>query len=362
MRNFENIPLNEITRPKQWPTLSRRELTDDGFPVYGANGRIGFANAYTHKDPTIIIGCRGSCGTLHITEPHSYVTGNAMALDALDTNRVDQRYLFYFLRYRGFSDVVSGSSQPQITGKGLARIFVPLPGLQEQRRISEMLGRADALQEKCRNNLSEVDRLLRSTFLSRFGHPLDTSNPAPRMQLSELARIDTGKTPPTSDPENYKDEVPFITPGDLGSIISQTKRHVSEKGALKTKTVEAGATMVCCIGATIGKIGLATKRSAFNQQINAVTWGRRVDPIFGFVALNFFSERIAQLGSSTTLPILNKSGFSRIDFPVPDYGDQVGFAAFVQRVWGAKSKFDEQLEQSEVCLEALLQREFGRCA
>ena len=98
MRNFEEVALVEISRPKQWRTLSRRDLKDDGYPVYGANGLIGFSDEYTHQHPTIIIGCRGSCGSLHVTEPKSYVTGNAMALDELDTSRVDQRFLFHFLK------------------------------------------------------------------------------------------------------------------------------------------------------------------------------------------------------------------------------------------------------------------------
>lgn len=78
---FENVPLLSLCQPKQWPTLSGKQMQPDGFPVYGANGPIGFSDRYTHLGPVLLAGCRGSCGTLHITPPKSYANGNAMAFD-----------------------------------------------------------------------------------------------------------------------------------------------------------------------------------------------------------------------------------------------------------------------------------------
>ena len=190
MSEIVELPLKDISRPKQWPTLSRRELKSEGYPVYGANGRIGFAATYTHDEPTIIIGCRGSCGTLHITEPKSYVTGNAMALDNLDTKRVDQSYLFHFLSKRGFKDVVSGSSQPQITGKGLTRVTVPLPPLDEQRRIAAMLDKADAIRRKREQFLIHLDSLGQALFHDLFGVPLSPSQKHPIRPLKDFVASD----------------------------------------------------------------------------------------------------------------------------------------------------------------------------
>lgn len=62
------VPLGEFCNPKQHPTLSGSDLIEDGYPVYSANGKIGFFNIFTHQEPVILIGCRGSCGTVHITD------------------------------------------------------------------------------------------------------------------------------------------------------------------------------------------------------------------------------------------------------------------------------------------------------
>jgi type I restriction enzyme S subunit len=103
--------------------------------------------------------------------PRSYANGNAMALDSLDAGRVDIRFLARFLEQRGFRDVTTGTSQPQIIAQNIARISVPLPPLPEQRRIAEILDKADALRTKRRAALAQLDSLTQSIFLDMFGDP-----------------------------------------------------------------------------------------------------------------------------------------------------------------------------------------------
>src|SRR5699024_12658592 len=95
----------------------------------------------------------------------------------------------------------------------------------------------------------------------------------------------------------------FITPGDLTSS-SPAARSLTREGAKRSQTVRAGATLVCCIGATIGKVGQATIASAFNQQINAIEWSDEVNDTFGFWQLRLMRNEVARAGASTTLPIL----------------------------------------------------------
>ncbi|PDM39735.1 restriction endonuclease subunit S [Geobacillus sp. LYN3] len=129
--------LSDICSPKQWKTISMNQLTDEGYPVYGANGIIGYYSEYTHTEETILITCRGAtCGEINICQPYSYVTGNAMALDSLDKEKVDLKYLYYYLKYRGFKDVISGSAQPQITRNNISKIKIYLPDKNRQMLIS----------------------------------------------------------------------------------------------------------------------------------------------------------------------------------------------------------------------------------
>lgn len=69
----------------------------------------------------------------------SYITGNAMSLDDIDSNQCNKNYLYYTLCNRGLDDIVSGSAQPQIIGKDIRRIMFLLPSLEEQENISKIL-------------------------------------------------------------------------------------------------------------------------------------------------------------------------------------------------------------------------------
>jgi type I restriction enzyme, S subunit len=139
------VALVDICRPRQWPTISKEQLLPAGFPVFGANGLIGYYSEFNHEHPTIAITCRGAtCGTVNVTPPRCYLTGNAMALDEVDEARIAFTFLHQALTHRGLSDSITGSAQPQITRQSLGVVRLPLPSLNEQLEIGEFLGCIDA--------------------------------------------------------------------------------------------------------------------------------------------------------------------------------------------------------------------------
>ncbi len=357
MSGWPTATLGEIAQPKQWPTLSMSEMATTGFPVYGANGRIGYTVQFTHERPTILIGCRGSCGTVHITEPQSYANGNAMALDALDESRVDIHFLAHFLAQRGFRDVTTGTSQPQIIRQNLVRVLVPLPPLPEQRRIAEILDKADALRAKRRAALAQLDTLIQSIFLDMFGDPATNPKGWPLKALSALGEISTGKTPPTGNEGMFGGAIPFATPGDLDAKLESTQRTITLAGSAFTKIVRPGSALVGCIG-NIGKMAKTPVATAFNQQINAVEWGRDVNDDYGIAALVFAVPQMLALASSTTVPILNKTGFSKVRLPVPPLSIQRDFALRISAVGELTSTHRTALQLAESLFGSLQHRAF----
>ena len=159
--------LTELCKPKQWKTIPKASLKQDGYPVYGANGVIGYSDSYNHENETILVGCRGTCGQINVCRPRSYVTGNAMCLDELSED-VDLRYLEQFLRAFDFKAIISGSSQPQITRQGLSKVLVPVRPLDEQRTIADNLGKLSQLENLCERQLSAFDDLVKSQFVEMF--------------------------------------------------------------------------------------------------------------------------------------------------------------------------------------------------
>jgi len=154
--------LTDLVNPKQWKTISAKDLLDEGYVVYGANGKIGFYKEFTHEAPTLMITCRGAtCGNLHISEPCSYINGNAMALDNQPTSLVGLKFLNYVLQARKLDDVISGSAQPQITIQGLQDVRIPLPPLEEQKLIERKIGSALAQVDSIKTRLDQIPQILK---------------------------------------------------------------------------------------------------------------------------------------------------------------------------------------------------------
>ncbi len=171
---MKKVKLTSVCRPKQWKSIPISELSDVGYPVYGANGVIGYYDSYNHEQETVIITCRGAtCGTVNLTHPRSYVTGNAMCLDNVKDS-VDIKYLFYSMQAYDFTKVISGTAQPQITRVGLEKVEFALPSLDVQREIVSILDKIDTLIEKRRLQLKKLDDLIKARFVEMFG---DLANP-----------------------------------------------------------------------------------------------------------------------------------------------------------------------------------------
>ena len=251
------------------------------------------------------------------------------------TRQLDARYLFQWVKSPRFvNDMVrkaTGASYPAVSDRIVCESRLPLPPLAEQRRIADILDKADALRAKRRAALAQLDTLTQSIFLDMFGDPATNPKGWPRSTLRELGKVKTGGTPSSAKAGMFDGPIPFVTPGDLESD-APVKRSVTEAGAAECENVRPGATLVCCIGATIGKIGRAAVRSAFNQQINAVEWGNSVHDTYGYAALRFFKPTIIAWGASTTLPILKKSAFEKIEIPVPAIELQTEFAKRTAKV------------------------------
>ena len=136
---FELVKLEKICEMYQPKTITSAEILDEGdYKVYGANGVIGYYNKYNHEFEEVALTCRGAtCGTVNLTEPKSWITGNAMIVSPLNDSKVLKKFLFYVLPLADMKLVITGSAQPQITRTNLSQLKIPLPPLNIQQQIVE---------------------------------------------------------------------------------------------------------------------------------------------------------------------------------------------------------------------------------
>lgn len=108
----------------------------------------------------------------------------------LPKDGVSRDYLFYFLRTPDIVNLAtsrsSGANLPRLSPKQLAAFRIPLPPLDEQKRIAAILDAADALRAKRREALAHLDDLPQSAFLGMFGDPI--TNPK-RWKTTTVGRV-----------------------------------------------------------------------------------------------------------------------------------------------------------------------------
>ena len=208
---------------------------------------------------------------------------------------------------------------------------------------------SDALLSKDEIQIAE---LLKKQVLARRGKDknIAQNEALPKWKkvfISEVAKVVTGKTPPTAVKSNYDGKVPFVSPADLGSTkyIQCAQKTLSIKGSKLSPVIPAGSTLFTCIGSTIGKTGIASIELRTNQQINSAI-PNNIDEEYLYYALSFISPKIKKLAAVQAIPIINKTGFENQIIRIPECRNiQKAIASLLE-------KWDTAIEKTEALIEA----------
>jgi len=168
--SWRTTTLGEVCKMYQPKTLSRKQMNLEGaYPVYGANGIIGYHSEFNHESQQVVIGCRGTIGKVHLTQPESWINGNAMVIQSID-NKILKSYLFYLLQDGiNLSSAVSGAAQPQVTRTSLSPLVVSYPtDLREQKRIVDYLDSASGQLDRQNQSLLEQEELALSLVQNKL--------------------------------------------------------------------------------------------------------------------------------------------------------------------------------------------------
>lgn len=182
--------------------------------------------------------------------------------------------------------------------------------------------------------------------------------------LGEVAEIVTGKTPSTTNEANFGGDIPFVTPADLdgGALLTSTPRTLSEIGAASIRLVPKNAILVGCIG-TLGKVGMAGKPLATNQQINALVFDEtRVWPRFGYYAARRLRPEMEMMAPATTVKIISKSKFSELKIPLPPLEEQKRIAGILDQADALRRLRTRALDKLNTLGQAIFHEMFGDIA
>ena len=358
------MKLIDVCNPKQWKTILASELVEDGYPVFGANGIIGYFSDYNHENPTLCITCRGAtCGTVNKSLPYSYITGNSMALDDLDESVITIDFLYYFLQYRGFDDVITGSAQPQITRQSLSKITVPEIDLNIQKNITNIIKRLEQLILIREKQREKFNMLVKSRFNEMFGDFYTTL--FPKYKIGEKFELSSGSTP-SRDNKLYWDSgtINWVkTTEVINKEITETEEKITkfalENTSLKLFPVNTILIAMYGQGQTRGRSAILKVESTSNQACGAIFPNKIDNPVFIWHQLMLRYSELRELGRGGNQPNLNGQLIKNFELIFPPLSLQNEFADFVAQVDKSQLAIQKSLEELETLKKSLMQEYFG---
>ncbi|MCW7482275.1 restriction endonuclease subunit S [Leptospira kanakyensis] len=167
-------------------------------------------------------------------------------------------------------------------------------------------------------------------------------------------KIQTGSTPPSSQPEYYIEEMNWYTPSDFNDKLelNSSNRKISNSAIFDgvVKVIPENSVLFVGIGATLGKVAFIREAACANQQINGISFvdiGKAKFYTFYFLSAKI---HIVALANSATLPILNQSQMKDLKTPLPPLAEQTSIAEFLDR---KTSQIDSLVEKKKRLIELL---------
>jgi type I restriction enzyme S subunit len=280
----------------------------------------------------------------------------------------DGRFLARWLHMQFQRGVLRGMcgqwvNQAAIGREALLALRLHLPPLPEQRRIAEVLDRADALRSKRRAAVAQLDTLAQSIFLDMFGDPATNRQGWPSTKLAAVGTLDRGvsKHRPRNAPELLGGPYPFVQTGDVancGGYIRSYTATYSDFGLEQSRMWRPG-TLCITIAANIAKAGVLTFPACFPDSVVGFSAEDPATVEYVRVWLSFLQGRLEDAAPESAQKNINLALLRDLDIPLPPLGLRQLFAGRLAAVERLSSLHRDSIAAMDALFASLLSRAFS---
>ena len=278
-----------------------------------------------------------------------------------------REYLALYLRSDSFVSwaisKTAGAKMPRLGTKALLDKEIPLPPLDEQRRIAATLDKVTVLISKRRQQLDKLDKLVKARFVEMFGDIKVNDKGWPIQPLGELCTVVRGGSPRPIE-KFLGGDIPWIKIGDATAgdniYLHSTKEYIIQEGVSKSRMVKAGSLIFANCGVSLGFARIITFSGCIHDGWLAM---EDIDPcldkIFLLLSLNQLTRYFREIAPSGTQPNLNTSIMKAHKQIIPPMQIQKEYVSFILRTEKTKAIISRSLEKLETLKKALMQEWFG---
>lgn len=364
----------------QSPDSSTYNEDGNGLPFFQGNadfGEIYPAVRMWCSEPTkiarekdILISVRAPIGALNIANCECCI-GRGLAALTVNEDICVQKYLWHVLsgKVDELNSKGTGSTFKAINKKTLSETEIPLPPIDEQRKIAAVLDKIGDLIAKRRQQLDKLDKMVKARFVEMFGNFVYDHSMWQICLVGDVAAtIDpqpSHRTPPIS-----VDGIPYVGIAECNYSTNQIDFEKARKVGkniliehIERYTLDEGDFIIGKIG-TIGKPFFVPVEQTYTLSANTVLIKpikEKISPqyLFSIFQSEYMDRIIEAEKKSTSQPAFGIQKVRKIEIPLPPLGLQNQFAAFVEQTEKSKTTISHSLEKLETLKKALMQEYFG---
>ncbi len=352
---------------------SQHELLDEGTPIIhiqNLNGgdRWYYSNLVLPEDKyctsgDLLFAWSASFGPYIWTGERSIYHYHIWRIVPFDN--IDKQFAFHLLEWitERVKAASHGVAMLHMTKAGMEAWEIPLPPLEDQRRIAAILDQAETLRTQRHQALTHLDTLTQSLFLDMFGDPVVNPKGLPVAKFGDVGTLDRGisKHRPRNAPELLGGNHPLVQTGEVsncdGYIRSYTHTY-SDIGLRQSKMWPAG-TLCITIAANIAKTGILTFDACFPD---SVVGFRAEDPAtveYVRVWLSFLQKALEDSAPESAQKNINLAILRGLNIPLPPLPLQQTFATRIAAIEALKATHRSALAHLDALFASLQQRAFA---
>lgn len=285
------------------------------------------------------------------------------------SEKVLSEYLYFYARSDAFveslSSLVAGAMYPAVTDSQVLDQNLPLPNIQEQRRIVDLLSRAEGIVRRRREAEKKAAELIPALFLDMFGDPAMNPKGWETKKLGEICRIIGGSSLPAGEPYSGQEQgLLLMKVSDMNSpgnevFISSCKEWIPEQKRTYSSVTE-GTIVFPKRGAAIAtnKKRIVSRSLLLDPNLMGVLPDQIIvstDYLFQW----FSAFDLADISSGTTVPQLNKGDLTPLVIPIPPMSMQRKFAEKRAAVMSIQAQQATAIIKAQAAFDALLGKAFS---
>lgn len=287
---------------------------------------------------------------------------------------VDTNYAYYYLS--SLKTVVErkgrGAAQQNINQKILKNLEIPLPPLEEQKRIAAALDKMSSVIAKRKRQIALLDEAAKSLFVEMFGDPVENPMGWEEVSLSKcLNSIENGKSF-VCDSEKRKGTAPAVLKLSAATYgyyqPEENKAIISESQFIAKAEVHAGDLLFTRKN-TPELVGMCAyvfstpEKLMMPDLIFRLNTNSHCNKLFLWMLINhdLFREKIRCLasGSAKSMSNISKKSLNNLEIPLPPLDLQNLFAARIEALEAQRASCERGLKQMETAFAAMMQEYFG---